>query len=645
MGRPLARPDASLSLWQRWRARLLIVLLAACWLLPGVSRTLEDRLQSLLLLWQDAAPTPAVTLVAIDEGAIDRLGPWPWPRSHWAELLQRLQARHAPDLVALDVVFPVDNAQREGNRQLAATLNTQPAVIGQLLLPDPGDRGLAAWAPLPRATPDARADLAAAIPRMPGVLGNAPPLTESSAVGHINAVIEPDGLMRRAPALLCQQAPDRCSPSLFLAMADVLLGEPDWQIRRGRWYLLEPAWILSPGALPELQIPLDEHLQTWIPWQPRPLLPYVSAADLWDGTLPPGRLDQRILLFGGVSLGLGDIATSPLQRTVPGMEVHGHLLHGWLAGNLPHQPVQGRALALAAAAVLAIALLLAGASTRRVTWVGLTGSLLLVVAMALAWHAHRVMLPLAAPLFFALTATLLLMLHGAVLERREILSRIEPYLPPPLRRLLGRNVARIPDETGWGTILVADILGYTRLSRTLPLGQVAAWCDRGIDHILHHAHVHGGLLDNVAGDGALLLWRQGSDIEQAAAACAAAHDILAGLPALNQALAEIGLPPLAIGIGIHAGPYLLGSFGTGQKRYTVVSEAANLAAHIERQTRRHPWPILFSQTVADALPPGDAMRVAELRLDESRTLALYTLNHLPAFHWPITATAATTSPP
>ncbi len=621
-----------------------MLLLAAYWLLPNVARSLDTRLQAMLLQSEPPTLTTPITLIALDEAAIDRMGPWPWPRSVWAELLAGVRQRHEPALLALDVVFPVDPSQRVGNQELASVLAQGPSVIGQLLLPEPVDRGLPVWTPLP-STPNrsAASRIEAQLPDFSGVLANAPPLAQSSSVGHINAVIDPDGVMRKAPAWLCQTPPDTCSQSLALAMMDVLLGSPDWQLRRGRWYALEPAWMLSPAGLPELTIPLDEHLQSWIPWQAEPWLPYFSAADLWDDNLEPGALSQRILLFGGVTLGLGDIATSPLQRTVPGMEVHAHLMQGWLADALPYEPRHSPLLALMLAALVAVGLMLVASQPRRVAWAGGLACLMLIVAVVLAWHLNHIMLPFAPPLFFAFSATALLMTHGAVRERRAVLERIEPYLPPPLRRLLTGGGLRIADETGWGTILVADILGYTRVSRTLPLGQVATWCDRGIDHIIQNAQNQGGLLDNVAGDGALLLWRQGSDIEQAAAAAAAARAILAGLPAVNRELAAQGLPPLAIGIGIHAGPYLLGSFGSGQKRYTVVSEAANLAAHIERQTRLHPWPLLFSQTVAEALPPDATQPVAKLQLDATRVMALYTLTHLPAYDWPIPLAPAAAS--
>ena len=574
-----------------------------------------------------------ITLVAIDETAIDRIGPWPWPRAQWAELLRRLRGQHQPAVIALDVVFPADPQQEAGNADFARELAAQPAVIGQLLLPESAHRGSMQWSSIHVADETDRQDASTAALGFSGTLGNASPIAAAARAGHINAQLDPDGMMRHLPAILClHPGLAQCSVNLFQAMTGTLTGADAWELRRGHWW--QAPWLLSPAGMPQLAVPLDPKLQSLIPWRHPAGLNYVSAADIWSQNLPPGALDQQILLFGGVSLGLGDIATSPLQRSVPGMEVHGQLMRDWLRGQLPYVPRAGNAIAIALSLLAAAGLLASAHHIRRLWWLGAGLPLALLAGGTALWWWTRAALPLAAPAAFIATAALLLLLRQALRERREILSRIEPYLPEPLRRLLGNNVTRIPDETGWGTIMVADILGYTRQSQRLPLAQLADWCDQGVDHIVQHARSHGAMLDNVAGDGALLLWRNGTDMEQASAACAAAQAILDELPHLNARLKAAGLPPIAIGVGIHAGPYLLGSFGRGRKRYTVVSEAANLAAHIERETRHHPWALLLSKTVAQALPRSRSRQVAVLRQEQGRDLPLYTLVHSPAYHWP-----------
>lgn len=585
---------------------------------------LDDRLWAGLLTasarWQAVHEVP-ITLVAIDETSIDTLGPWPWPRERWAELIRRLHAQHRPALVALDAVFPPVEDQQAGNAAFAHAMAASPAVVGQLLLPDPGMRGAPSWAlerPIDGAFPDVLV--------YPGMLGSVQELAATATLGHINAAVSRDGIMRHAPTLLCN--PDgRCAMSFMQAMVAALTGNPEWQVRQGQWH--EADWMIQPGNFPSLALPADEQGRLLVPWREPTQLPYVTAASIWNGTVPARLLDHRIMLFGGVSLGLGDLITTPLHTTLPGMEVHASLLASWLTGDLPYRPRYAQPLLLAWCLLTVLAMASARMhTTRRLAVLTGVATTLPLAGAAGAWVTWQAVWPATPAALFVLLTGSLLLVTRAIRDRQLIMQRLGVYLPQPLRRFLGRSDATIPTETGWGTVMVADIEGYTAQSHKLGLAELARWCDAGIGHVVHHAQAHGAMLDNVAGDGALLLWRTGTDGEQAEAALDAAFAIVQGFPALNERLRAEGLPPLSMGIGIHAGPYLLGSFGTTQKRYTVVSEVANLAAHIERQTRHHRWPVLLSETVASAQSLHATKPVGSLDKPGSRSIPLYTLANI-----------------
>lgn len=595
---------------------------------------LENRLQAIVMGLDarlESGKSGPITILAIDEEAVDVLGTWPWPRSVWAELIDRLRATHTPQLIAIDAVFPPTPDQPEGNTLFAAALGRQPAVVGQLMLHDDTLRGAAPWQTIGVAA-NAGFPPRAAV-QFIGALGSEPGLVRAAHAGHINALVDADGAMRRVPTLLCDDGvPPACAPSFVQAMISALTSTREWSIRRGDWD--EAEWMLVPARMDSLALPLDDSLALIVPWQTSGALRYASVARAWQGELAPGALDQRVVLIGGVSLGLGDYVLSPLYETVPGVEVHAHTLHAWLDGGLPYEPRYANPLMLAFAALTAAALLANLQRLRRLAAITVAGVVLPIIGATVAWRTADVWWPAAAPATFILFAGAILMLSEVLSERTRLRERFEAYLPAPLRRLIDKPDAEVPNETGWGTVMVADILGYTAQSHRLSMDQLAHWCGAGIDHVVNEAQSHGAMLDNVAGDGALLLWRTGTDVEQARSACEAAHAILEGLADVNAELAQSGLPPVAIGIGIHAGPYLLGSFGGEHKRYTVVSEVANLAAHIERETRRHPWPVLISRTVAKALPNKSTFVAGSMLGSDQRTMLLFTLANLPDVDWP-----------
>ncbi|GAA5236537.1 adenylate/guanylate cyclase domain-containing protein [Verticiella sediminum] len=616
----------------------LILALAALVFVEPTRSLLEHRLHVARLgldaLTQDSGSP--IVILAIDEASIDAIGSWPWPRATWAELLTRLYRHHRPGFLGLDAVFPPAPEQAAGNEAFAAALAQVPSALGQLMLPDPGMRGATPWLSLTHPLPDGFPP--ADTMRFAGVLGSDAKLATTARAGHINAAIDPDGVMRRLPTLICLESIGQpCAGSFVQAAAATLAGADEWAIQRGGW--LEAPWLLVPGDLDALAIPVGEDLTLAVPWRGSHDLRYVSIADVWHERLAAGLLDQRLLLVGGVSLGLGDMVVSPLYERVPGIEVHAHALRAWLANALPFQPRAAQPAMLAWA--LAVGLLLAWYAQRRAQLIAITtvGALAPLAGALLAWLVWRQIWPAGAPASFALIAGVALTLSLVLRERSRLVQRFRDYVPLPLRRLLTRADTEVPSETGWGTVMVTDILGYTRRSQSLPLEQLAAWCDAGVAHVVHHAVKHGAMLDTVAGDGALLLWRTGGRREQARAAIAAVRDIMQGMPELNRRLAAQGLPELALGIGVHAGPYLLGSFGEEHKRFTVVSDVANLAAHIERLTRHHPWPVLVSQTVASLLPAGATVPAATLDLGAEH-MPLFTLADLPNNHWPNARPAA-----
>ena len=66
----------------------------------------------------------------------------------------------------------------------------------------------------------------------------------------------------------------------------------------------------------------------------------------------------------------------------------------------------------------------------------------------------------------------------------------------------------------------------------------------------------------------------------------------------NAELAREGLPPLAVGVGIHRGPGLAGLVGSRERmEYAFVGRTVNLAARVQALTRIHQVDIL----VTDAL--------------------------------------------
>jgi adenylate cyclase len=79
----------------------------------------------------------------------------------------------------------------------------------------------------------------------------------------------------------------------------------------------------------------------------------------------------------------------------------------------------------------------------------------------------------------------------------------------------------------------------------------------------------------------------------------AARAMVEGVAALSRELAGDLPVPLRIGIGIHAGPAVVGRMGWGDSFYlTAVGDTVHVAARLEQATKDHEAELVVSETVA-----------------------------------------------
>jgi adenylate cyclase len=113
-------------------------------------------------------------------------------------------------------------------------------------------------------------------------------------------------------------------------------------------------------------------------------------------------------------------------------------------------------------------------------------------------------------------------------------------------------------------------------------------------------HTHSGWIDKFLGDGLLAIFGQHQGVEAGCRqALRAARAIDLALDHVNAKLgSEVGRP-LRVGMGIHAGPLLLGRIGYGEAvDLTVVGNAVNVASRLEALSKERDCQIVMSAEVA-----------------------------------------------
>ncbi len=186
-------------------------------------------------------------------------------------------------------------------------------------------------------------------------------------------------------------------------------------------------------------------------------------------------------------------------------------------------------------------------------------------------------------------------------------TRFAPY--EVVERIIADGIATNA-ETKEVTILFADLKGFTAMAETLDPAALVDVLNGYFERMNRAVTANRGYLAKFIGDGLLALygalepnpWQTNDAIHTALAMRAAVAEY-------NAALREKGMPPLAVGIGIHRGPVVTGVLGTSAlKEYGVIGRTVNVAARIEELTRLHQTDVLVSDAVRAACDPAFRLR-------------------------------------
>ncbi|HEY9736005.1 MAG TPA: EAL domain-containing protein [Trichocoleus sp.] len=202
-----------------------------------------------------------VVVIAIDDASLRQYGRFPWPRQHYADLLEQLRPSH-PSAVVVSLLLteptPDDDALAQQMAQQGAVILAQ------------------SW--------DTHGEMLAPVP-----------VLQQSALGtgHVYFQRDRDGLVRRLTPILGDQ------PALSLAAAQA------YGLTTAAVPLLPPdhLWINWPGSVQQLQ--------------------QYSFKAVMQGQVPPQAFQNKIVLLGVTATAI-DPLTTPFDEIAPASSVHLH---------------------------------------------------------------------------------------------------------------------------------------------------------------------------------------------------------------------------------------------------------------------------------------------------------------------------------
>src|SRR6266568_2183526 len=538
-----------------------------------------------------------VTIVDIDEASLAKLGQFPWPRTRIADLITGL-TRLGAVVIAFDIVFSepdrlnpdvaadtfrdLDEETRSRLRALpsndqilADAMRRSRVVLGESGLPQVQSKidkslpltGLAMLGEEPQPF----------MLEWPGLLRNVP-LLEAAAAGRGLFTIWPerDGIVRRVPVMMLAQG--ATMPSLSFEMLRVATGTDTIFIKS------DQAGIKSIGVK-GFQIPTDRNGQLWVHFAHHDPRILVSALDVIEGKVAPEKIKGQLVLIGTSAVGLNDNKTTPVDPSMPGVEIHAQVIESALTRAVLTQPNYGIAVELCAAILFGI----------------------LVIAFA----------PLFGPITLVVTSFV-----REQRQRKQIRTAFAQYMSPALVEQLAQSPEKLVlgGEEREMTIMFSDVRGFTSISESFkndPQG-LTALMNRFLTPLTNAILERKGYIDKYMGDAIMAFWNAPlDDREHQLNACEAAVDMLERIDVLNKQRefeAKEGghvYIPLNVGVGLNTGTCVVGNMGSDLRfDYSVLGDSVNLASRLEGQSKEYGFPIIVGSRTA--LAARDKFAILEL---------------------------------
>jgi len=559
-------------------------------------------------------PDPRIVIIDIDNPSFDilkdKMGRWPWTRRVWTETI-RYVAQGKPKAIALDIKFG-GSEDAAVDREFAEVIHNAGRVVLAYSFDDATVEGEATetqsrMAVLARERQPYKKGDAAEFYQAAAVTPNVPlPMLADSAaaLGCINSHFDSDGVVRRVP-LRCRvgESEYRAFP---VALAEVATRKI-LHAENGAFYL---------GVDKDFGF-LDDESRMILRWRgasPYPRIPlwrvicsiYPDQCQNNDTRYAPDFFKDKIVLLGASFSGSFELHPSPFNKAdnagVPGILVHATAIDDLLHAQSmrPSSPGVNTVLIAGMAALGAVIVFFTDGTLLTLGLVVLVGAVF-TVANALSFRAAFWM-PLTTPLLVLATSVVgtgVAKFATTGRDLRRTRAALDRYMSPQLVAHVMEHPEYMTSEGERRelTIFFSDIRSFTTLTEKSEPSELIALLNDYLTAMTDIIFKYDGVVDKFIGDGILAHWGAfNPGKNHAELAARASLEMLESLRQLNARGAEIGRPPLAIGIGLNTGEVIFGNVGAGKKiELTVIGDPVNLASRLEGLNKEFKTSIIISE--------------------------------------------------
>ena len=544
-------------------------------------------------------PGPETVIATIDEKSIKNLGRFPWPRSTWGRVVDRLTEEGAkvivfdvfftePETIASDDLFQ-RAIMRSGRVVLPVVFDFTEGGYKESGFTDQKIDFLIPSAYMAMKNTDAPFDAPKAKMALPTLLRFS---AYAKALAHINMNPDIDGTLRWE--MLAVEYQDDYYAPIGLQAARLYRDVP-----------LEKMALDFAGSvqLGETTIPTDEFGRMLINYRgPNRTFPMYSISDLLDRNLPAGTFKDKIVLIGATAIGIYDLRVTPYSPNMAGIEKHASVVDNILKGDfLRRAPDLDIPLIFIFTLLLGILIPRLGARSGAAVFIVLFAAYsVFVYYLFIAQGIWFSWIYPASALFFGYTSQTAYRFFTEERRARDIRKMFSSYVSKRIVDELIRdpNKAKLGGDRKEITVLFSYIRGFTNFSEKHEPEDVVSLLNEYLGAMTNIVFEHYGTLDKFVGDAIMALW--GAPVGQpdhAERACRCSLVMIKKLKELQAKWTAEGKYAIDIGIGINTGDMVVGNMGAEGKKmdYTVIGDNVNLGARLEGLTRKYNNHIIISE--------------------------------------------------
>lgn len=199
------------------------------------------------------------------------------------------------------------------------------------------------------------------------------------------------------------------------------------------------------------------------------------------------------------------------------------------------------------------------------------------------------------------------------------LRLFEVYVPKQLvLRMMQRGEEIEATQERILTVMFTDIRGFSTIAEHMDAAGIAELLNIHFDMLAGPIEAEGGTVDKYIGDAIMAFWGAPEEMpDHAARAMRAAAEIQRLVHEDNERRRAAGKPLLAVRVGVHTGPVVVGNIGSRNRiNYTIVGDAVNIASRIDSLAKE-----IARDEDCIVLVSGDTCEHAQSDSEEAYTLS------------------------